>query len=319
MGEEKGGAKADRNPTTLKETKIPGDQKGRTSGSKTSDSPSGDPVQTYLKEIGKVPLLNREEEIELAKRIEKGDQRARRKLIEANLRLVVSIAKKYTGRGLSFLDLIQEGNIGLLKTIEKFDWRKGFKFSTYATWWIRQSITRAIADQSRTVRIPVHMVKTIREMRKEKRRWIQEHGSEPSNPELADQMGITEEKLKKAQNVTQYTTSLGKPVGEDEEGALVDFIENEDAPSPAEESYREFMSDKLEEALDRLRDREKKIVELRFGLKDGHPRTLKEVAQVFSITRERVRQIEIKALERLKHPEISKNLKKFREMMLNEK
>ena len=319
MGAKERGAKADKATKNSTEEENSSLKNNQTVGKSSFGISSGDPVQTYLREIGKVPLLSREEEIELAKRIEQGDQLTRRKLIESNLRLVVSIAKKYTGRGLSFLDLIQEGNIGLLKTIEKFDWRKGYKFSTYATWWIRQAITRAIADQSRTVRIPVHMIKTIREMKKERRKWIQEKGAEPSNSQLAEQMGVSEEKLKKAQNVTQYTTSLEKPVGEDDEGKLVDFIEDEGAPSPAKESYREFMSDKLEEALERLEDRQKKIVELRYGLKDGHPRTLKEVAQVFSITRERVRQIEIRALERLKHPDINKNLKKFREMMLNEK
>ena len=281
-------------------------------------SPSEDPVKIYLQEIGKVPLLTRDEEVELAKRIEKGDQKAREKLIKSNLRLVVSIAKKYLGRGLSFLDLIQEGNIGLMKTIEKFDWRKGYKFSTYATWWIRQSITRAIADQSRTVRIPVHMLKTIREMHEIKQKYIAENGEPPSREKLAELMDCTIQKIRKIENISSYTASLERPIGNDENDTLADFVEDENAPSPAQEVYRDFMKEELEDALNNLRDRERRILELRYGLKDGHMRTLKEVAGVFNITRERVRQIEIKALEKLKHPKMQENLRKFRELSRNE-
>lgn len=284
-----------------------------------TSSSTEDPVKIYLQEIGKVPLLTREEEVELAKRVEQGDEEARKKLIEANLRLVVSIAKRYLGRGLSFLDLIQEGNIGLMKTIEKFDYTKGFKFSTYATWWIRQSITRAIADQSRTVRIPVHMIKTIRELKEKKKEWYQKHEEPPSREKLAELMDTSVDKIRQIENISQYTTSLERPIGDDENDTLADFIEDEGAPSPAEESYREFLKEELDEALSNLTDREKKIVELRYGLRDGHPRTLKEVAQVFNITRERVRQIEIKAIDKLKHPDMQENLRKFRSLLNSEK
>jgi len=285
-------------------------------GGRRRTSTSQDPVKIYLQEIGKVPLLTREEEVELAKRIEKGDDEARQELIQANLRLVVSIAKNYLGRGLSFLDLIQEGNIGLMKTVEKFDWRKGYKFSTYATWWIRQSITRAIADQSRTVRIPVHMLKSIRKLQEYKREWEKEHGHPPSVEDLAELMDTSEDKVRKIENTSQYTDSLERPVGEEEDGGtLADFIEDDDAPSPAEESYHEFLLEELEKTLDRLNERERKIVKLRYGLEDGHPRTLKEVAHVFNITRERVRQIEISAIEKLKHPQMQKKLRKFRGLL----
>ncbi|MFP4646538.1 MAG: RNA polymerase sigma factor RpoD/SigA [Candidatus Acetothermia bacterium] len=304
-----GSKEVDSNP------ELPEGREEVTAKSKSSE----DPVQIYLQEIGKVPLLSREEEVELAKRVEQGDEEARQKLIEANLRLVVSIAKKYVGRGLSFLDLIQEGNIGLMKTIDKFDYRKGFKFSTYATWWIRQSITRAIADQSRTVRIPVHMIKTLRELKEKRSEYEQEHGEPPSREKLAELMGTSKERIRRFENISQYTTSLERPIGDDDNDTLADFIEDEGAPSPAEESYREFLQEELDEALSNLTEREKKIVELRYGLKDSHPRTLKEVAQVFNITRERVRQIEIKAIEKLKHPKLQENLRKFRELLKSER
>jgi len=279
---------------------------------------AGDPVKLYLQDIGKIPLLTREEEVELAQRIERGDREAKEKLILSNLRLVVSIAKRYIGRGLSFLDLIQEGNIGLMRAVEKFDWTKGYKFSTYATWWIRQAITRAIADQSRIIRIPVHMIETVRELDRAKKEHIQEHGEVPDLIKLAEELGMPVEKIKRVENVAQYTTSLERPIGDDEDDTLGDFIEDESAPSPIKETLKMFLAEELERALDQLDDREKEILKLRYGLEDGHPRTLKDVARVFNITRERVRQIEIKALEKLKHPSRKQELKKFRELLMNE-
>jgi len=277
-----------------------------------------DPVKMYLQEIGRVRLLSREQELELASRVMAGEKWARDQLIVANLRLVVSIAKKYMGRGLSFLDLIQEGNLGLMRAVEKFDHTKGYKFSTYATWWIRQAITRAIADQSRTIRIPVHMIETVRELQRLKKEHVQEHGAAPDLEALSTELGIPQEKIKQVENVSQYTTSLERPIGEDEEDTLGDFIEDKKAPSPTKETYRMFLVEELDKALNQLTDREKEILKLRYGLEDGHPRTLKDVARVFNITRERVRQIEIKALEKLKHPTRKEELQKFRQLLLSE-
>ncbi len=277
-----------------------------------------DPVKLYLQEIGKIPLLTREEEVELAKEVAKGNAKARARLIDANLRLVVSIAKKYIGRGLSFLDLIQEGNLGLMRAVEKFDYTKGYKFSTYATWWIRQAITRAIADQARTIRIPVHMIETVRELQRVKKEHLQETGAIPDQETLAHELGMPVEKVKRVENVSQYTSSLERPIGEDEEDSLGDLIPDEHAPSPTKEAYKQFMSEELDRALNQLSDREKEILILRYGIKDGHPRTLKEVAGEFNITRERVRQIEIKALDKLKHPTRKEELKRFRQLLLSE-
>jgi RNA polymerase primary sigma factor len=279
---------------------------------------AGDPVKLYLQDIGKIPLLTREEEVELAQAIERGDREAKEKLTLSNLRLVVSIAKRYTGRGLSFLDLIQEGNIGLMRAVEKFDWRKGYKFSTYATWWIRQAITRAIADQSRIIRIPIHMIETVRELNRVKEEHIRERGEVPALLKLAEELGMPVEKIKRVENITQYTTSLERPIGDDENDTLGDFIEDERAPSPIKETLKMFLVEQLERALAQLDEREKEILQLRYGLEDGHPRTLKDVARVFNITRERVRQIEIKALEKLKHPSRKQELKKFRELLRTE-
>lgn len=277
-----------------------------------------DPVKMYLQEIGKINLLSRYQEVELASRVAAGEKCARDELINANLRLVVSIAKKYLGRGLSFLDLIQEGNMGLMRAVEKFDHTKGYKFSTYATWWIRQAITRAIADQSRTIRIPVHMIEAVRELQRIKKEHVQEYGAAPGLQALSSELGIPEEKIKQVENVSQYTSSLERPFGEDEEDALGDFIEDKDAPSPTKETYRMFLTEELDRALNQLTDREKAILKLRYGLEDGHPRTLKDVARVFNITRERVRQIEIKALEKLKHPTRKEELQRFRQLLLSE-
>ncbi len=279
---------------------------------------SNDPVKIYLQDIGKMELLTRTKEVELAKRIEQGDQEAKEELINANLRLVVSIAKNYMGRALSFLDLIQEGNVGLIKAVKKFDYTKGFKFSTYATWWIRQSITRAIADQSRTIRIPVHMIKTVREMNRVRREYLSECGRPPCLEELAEELDMPVEKVKMVENVSPYTTSLEKPIGDEEDGTLGDFIEDEKALSPTRETFGMLLKDELGNALDQLESREKKILKLRYGLDDSHPRTLKAVARVFNITRERVRQIEIKAIEKLKHPSRKEELRKFRELLSNE-
>ncbi|ACJ33234.1 RNA polymerase sigma factor RpoD [Anoxybacillus flavithermus] len=272
-----------------------------------------DPVRMYLKEIGRVPLLSAEEEIELAKRIEQGDEEAKRRLAEANLRLVVSIAKRYVGRGMLFLDLIQEGNMGLIKAVEKFDYRKGYKFSTYATWWIRQAITRAIADQARTIRIPVHMVETINKLIRVQRQLLQDLGREPSPEEIAEEMDLTPEKVREILKIAQEPVSLETPIGEEDDSHLGDFIEDQDATSPAEHAAYELLKEQLEDVLDTLTDREENVLRLRFGLDDGRTRTLEEVGKVFGVTRERIRQIEAKALRKLRHPSRSKRLKDFLE------
>ncbi|MBQ8092170.1 MAG: RNA polymerase sigma factor RpoD [Clostridia bacterium] len=273
-----------------------------------------DPVRMYLKEIGKVPLLTAEEEVVIAKQIEKGGpiaEEARKKLAEANLRLVVSIAKRYVGRGMLFLDLIQEGNLGLIKAVEKFDYTKGYKFSTYATWWIRQAITRAIADQARTIRIPVHMVETINKLIRVSRQLLQENGREPTPVEIAEVMGITPEKVQEIIKVAQEPVSLETPIGEEEDSHLGDFIQDEDAMSPSEAASFLLMKEQLMAVLDTLTPREKKVLSLRFGLEDGRQRTLEEVGQEFNVTRERIRQIEAKALRKLRHPSRSKKLKDY--------
>ncbi len=312
-----------------------------------------DPVKTYLHEIGKVPLLTKEEEVALAMAMEAGKEAekkletarisaergiqvitseekekleeivkkgeaARERLTVSNLRLVVSIAKRYMNRGLSFLDLIQEGNMGLMRAVEKFDYKRGYKFSTYATWWIRQAITRAIADQSRTIRVPVHMIETVRELNRIKREYIQKYGAAPTLEDLSRITGMSIDKIKKVENVSQYTASLERPIGDDEEDTLGDFIEDPHSPSPTKETFRMFLREQLNRALDQLDEREREILKLRYGLEDGHPRTLKEVALKFNITRERIRQIEIKAIEKLKHPSRQAELKKFRELLLGE-
>jgi len=270
-----------------------------------------DPVRMYLKEIGKVPLLSAEEEIELAKRMEEGDEEAKKKLAEANLRLVVSIAKRYVGRGMLFLDLIQEGNLGLIKAVEKFDYNKGYKFSTYATWWIRQAITRAIADQARTIRIPVHMVETINKLIRISRQLIQELGREPSAEELAQEMNMPVDKVREIMKIAQEPVSLETPIGEEEDSHLGDFIPDDDIPAPADAAAYTLLQEQLKEVLDTLTDREKKVLRLRFGLDDGRARTLEEVGREFKVTRERIRQIEAKALRKLRHPSRSKKLKDF--------
>ncbi|MCX7883877.1 MAG: RNA polymerase sigma factor RpoD [Caloramator sp.] len=270
-----------------------------------------DPVRMYLKEIGKVPLLSAEEEIELAKRIEQGDQEAKKKLAEANLRLVVSIAKRYVGRGMLFLDLIQEGNLGLLKAVEKFDFSKGFKFSTYATWWIRQAITRAIADQARTIRIPVHMVETINKLIRVSRTLLQELGREPTAEEIAKEMNMEVDKVREIMKIAQEPVSLETPIGEEEDSHLGDFIPDEDAPAPAEAAAYTMLKEQLMDVLDTLTPREEKVLRLRFGLDDGRARTLEEVGKEFKVTRERIRQIEAKALRKLRHPSRSKKLKDY--------
>ena len=270
-----------------------------------------DPVRMYLKEIGKVPLLTADEEVEIAKRMEAGDEHAKRELAEANLRLVVSIAKRYVGRGMLFLDLIQEGNLGLIKAVEKFDYTKGYKFSTYATWWIRQAITRAIADQARTIRIPVHMVETINKLIRISRQLLQEYGREPTPEEIAKAMGISENKVREIIKIAQEPVSLETPIGEEEDSHLGDFIQDEDAPAPAEAASNALMKELLWEVLDTLTPREAKVLRLRFGLDDGNPRTLEEVGKEFHVTRERIRQIEAKALRKLRHPSRSKKLKDF--------
>ncbi|HQA60419.1 MAG: RNA polymerase sigma factor RpoD [Tepidanaerobacteraceae bacterium] len=272
-----------------------------------------DPVRMYLKEIGKVPLLSAEEEVELSKRIEKGDKEAKRKLAEANLRLVVSIAKKYVGRGMLFLDLIQEGNLGLMKAVEKFDYRKGYKFSTYATWWIRQAITRAIADQARTIRIPVHMVETINKLIRVQRQLLQELGRDPLPEEIAEEMNLTVEKVREIMKIAQEPVSLATPIGEEEDSFLGDFIPDDEALAPADAAAYLLLKEQLEDVLETLTPREEKVLRLRFGLDDGRPRTLEEVGQVFGVTRERIRQIEAKALRKLRHPSRSKKLKDFLE------
>ncbi len=301
-------------------------------------APTNDPVRMYLKEIGKVPLLTAEEEVDLAKKIEKGEaatsklagksklsreQRrslkmvvenglaAKRKLVEANLRLVVSIAKRYVGRGMLFLDLIQEGNLGLIRAVEKFDYRKGYKFSTYATWWIRQAITRAIADQARTIRIPVHMVETINKLIRVQRHLLQDLGREPTPEEIAEEMDLTPEKVREILKVSQEPVSLETPIGEEEDSQLGDFIEDQEAVIPANAASFVLLQDQLREVLDSLSERERRVIELRFGLKNGHPRTLEEVGRVFGVTRERIRQIESKTLSKLRHPSRSHKLKDY--------
>lgn len=272
-----------------------------------------DPVRMYLKEIGKVPLLSAEEEIELAKKMEQGDEEAKKRLCEANLRLVVSIAKRYVGRGMLFLDLIQEGNLGLIKAVEKFDWRKGYKFSTYATWWIRQAITRAIADQARTIRIPVHMVETINKLIRISRQLLQELGREPRPEEIAKEMDLPVEKVREILKIAQEPVSLETPIGEEEDSHLGDFIPDDDAPAPAEAAAFSMLKEQLIEVLDTLTPREQKVLRLRFGLDDGRARTLEEVGKKFDVTRERIRQIEAKALRKLRHPSRSKKLKDYLE------
>ncbi|NLW59030.1 MAG: RNA polymerase sigma factor RpoD [Firmicutes bacterium] len=272
-----------------------------------------DPVRMYLKEIGRVPLLSPEDELELARRAQAGDENAKRRLAEANLRLVVSIAKRYVGRGMLFLDLIQEGNLGLIKAVEKFDYHKGFKFSTYATWWIRQAITRAIADQARTIRIPVHMVETINKLIRVSRQLLQTLGREPTAEEIAEEMGMSVERVREIIKIAQEPVSLETPIGEEEDSHLGDFIEDQDVPAPAEAASFRLLKEQLEEVLDTLTSREEKVLRLRFGLEDGRARTLEEVGQVFGVTRERIRQIEAKALRKLRHPSRSKKLKDFLE------
>ena len=270
-----------------------------------------DPVKVYLKEIGRVPLLTSEEEIELAIRIKDGDVAAKQRLSEANLRLVVSIAKRYLGRGMQFLDLIQEGNLGLIKAVEKFDYTKGFKFSTYATWWIRQAITRAIADQARTIRIPVHMVETINKVKKVSSQLLHQNGHEPTADEIAAELDMSVDKVREIMRVAQEPVSLETPIGEEEDSHLGDFIPDDDAPAPADAASHTLLREQLMEVLDTLTPREEKVLRLRFGLKDGRSRTLEEVGKEFNVTRERIRQIEAKALRKLRHPSRSKKLKDF--------
>jgi len=270
-----------------------------------------DPVRMYLKEIGKVPLLSADEEIELAKRMEEGDEDAKKRLAEANLRLVVSIAKRYVGRGMLFLDLIQEGNLGLIKAVEKFDYRKGYKFSTYATWWIRQAITRAIADQARTIRIPVHMVETINKLIRVSRQLLQELGREPTPEEIAAEMKLPVERVREILKISQEPVSLETPIGEEEDSHLGDFIQDDNVPVPADAAAFTLLKEQLVEVLSTLTDREQKVLRLRFGLDDGRARTLEEVGKEFNVTRERIRQIEAKALRKLRHPSRSRKLKDY--------
>lgn len=272
-----------------------------------------DPVRMYLKEIGRIPLLSSEEEIELAKRMEEGDEEAKKKLSEANLRLTVSIAKRYSGRGMQFLDLIQEGNLGLIKAVEKFDYRKGYKFSTYATWWIRQSITRAIADQARTIRIPVHMVETMNRVNRTSRRLLQEYGREPTPEEIAEAMNLPVKRVLEISKISQEPVSLETPIGEEEDSHLGDFIQDEHIPVPADEAAHTLLREQLEKVMDTLSEREQKVLALRFGLEDGKPHTLEEVGREFQVTRERIRQIEAKALRKLRHPTRSRKLRDFLE------
>jgi RNA polymerase primary sigma factor len=272
-----------------------------------------DPVRMYLREIGRVPLLSAPQEVNLAQRMEQGDEEARRHLTEANLRLVVSVAKKYIGRGMSLLDLIQEGNIGLIRAVEKFDYRKGYKFSTYATWWIRQAITRAIADQARTIRIPVHMVETINRLIRTSRRLVQELGRDPTSDEIAREMGLPPEKVREIQKISQEPVSLETPIGEEEDSHLGDFIEDQKALAPADAASHQLLKEQVEDVLDSLTQRERRVLQLRFGLDDGRSRTLEEVGREFGVTRERIRQIEAKALRKLRHPSRSKKLKDYLE------
>mgnify|MGYP000546284886 CR=1 FL=1 len=270
-----------------------------------------DPVRMYLKEIGKVPLLSAEEEIELAKKMEQGDENAKKRLAEANLRLVVSIAKRYVGRGMLFLDLIQEGNLGLIKAVEKFDYRKGYKFSTYATWWIRQAITRAIADQARTIRIPVHMVETINKLIRVSRQLLQELGREPTPEEIAAELDMPVERVREILKISQEPVSLETPIGEEEDSHLGDFIQDDNVPVPAEAAAQTLLKEQLDEVLDTLTEREQKVLRLRFGMDDGRARTLEEVGKEFDVTRERIRQIEAKALRKLRHPSRSRKLRDY--------
>ncbi|HEV2360697.1 MAG TPA: RNA polymerase sigma factor RpoD, partial [Acidimicrobiales bacterium] len=272
-----------------------------------------DPVRMYLKEIGKVALLKAEQEVSLAQRIERGDLVAKDALTEANLRLVVSIAKKYMGRGMSFLDLIQEGNLGLIRAVEKFDWQRGYKFSTYATWWIRQAITRAIADQARTIRVPVHMVETINKLVRVSRRLVQELGRDPTEEEIADEMGVSSERVREIRKISQDPVSLEMPVGEEEDSHLGDFVEDTDAVAPVDAATEAMLHGEVDDILDTLSPRERRVVQLRFGLVDGHQRTLEEVGKRFGVTRERIRQIEAKALRKLRHPSRAQRLRDFLE------
>ena len=276
-----------------------------------SDIGLDDPVKMYLKDIGRVPLLSADEEVDLARRMQEADEAAKKRLSEANLRLVVSIAKRYVGRGMLFLDLIQEGNLGLMKAVEKFDYQKGFKFSTYATWWIRQSITRAIADQARTIRIPVHMVETINKLTRVQRLLLQELGREPTPSEIAEQMGVTEERVVEIQKIAQDPVSLETPIGEEEDSHLGDFIEDEKTTTPSDSVAFSMLKEQLLGVLDTLTPREEKVLRLRYGIDDGKPRTLEEVGREFNVTRERIRQIEAKALRKLRHPSRSKKLRDF--------
>ncbi|MDD7362732.1 MAG: RNA polymerase sigma factor RpoD [Peptoniphilus sp.] len=287
--------------------------KKKKEGSNVRSGNVDDPVRMYLKEIGKIPLLEPDEEVAIAKRMEAGDEFAKQELAEANLRLVVSIAKRYVGRGMSFLDLIQEGNLGLMKAVDKFDYKKGFKFSTYATWWIRQAITRAIADQARTIRIPVHMVETINKLVRVQRQLVQDLGRDPKPEEIAEEMGITVDKVRAIQKIAQEPVSLETPIGEEEDSHLGDFIPDDDIQSPQEAATFILLKEQLGDVLTTLTEREKQVLTLRFGLEDGRARTLEEVGKEFDVTRERIRQIEAKALRKLRHPSRSKKLKDFLE------
>jgi len=305
-------AKGEPDPRAVKAQKAVSKKELKESTSSTGVK-INDPVRMYLKEIGRVSLLTADQEVALALRIEKGEEAAKQELAEANLRLVVSIAKRYVGRGMQFLDLIQEGNMGLMKAVEKFDYRKGFKFSTYATWWIRQAITRAIADQARTIRIPVHMVETINKLIRIQRQLLQDLGREPTPEEIGAEMDMPTEKVREILKIAQEPVSLETPIGEEDDSHLGDFIEDQDATSPADHAAYELLKEQLESVLDTLTDREENVLRLRFGLDDGRTRTLEEVGKVFGVTRERIRQIEAKALRKLRHPSRSKQLKDFLE------
>lgn len=305
-------AKGEPDPRAVKAQKAV-TKKELKAASTTTGVKINDPVRMYLKEIGRVSLLTADQEVALALRIEKGEEEAKQELAEANLRLVVSIAKRYVGRGMQFLDLIQEGNMGLMKAVEKFDYRKGFKFSTYATWWIRQAITRAIADQARTIRIPVHMVETINKLIRIQRQLLQDLGREPTPEEIGAEMDMPTEKVREILKIAQEPVSLETPIGEEDDSHLGDFIEDQDATSPADYAAYELLKEQLESVLDTLTDREENVLRLRFGLDDGRTRTLEEVGKVFGVTRERIRQIEAKALRKLRHPSRSKQLKDFLE------